>query len=225
MKRIHKPACPAADDAVRHSGIMNHSGFVCLFAAISGSNRREKCRHGDIDSGRLNGGTLIHNGNCCQPLPIGLLAVPLVKPPFRSSSMTEVCSSALLSPCFAAARVAAVSMAAITGTADPEYRAALWPPAKPLTEGIFSRVSHSHPKARLDNGCRKWQLNAGCVDNLSIERYRQWTPVGDTIGVSSTRPSAQDYTKMMMSAAPAAQMMLRVSIPAGIQINTFSDDR
>jgi hypothetical protein len=224
MKRIHKPAYPAANAAVRHSGIMNHFGFVCLFAAIFGNNRREKNRRGDFVSRRLLGGTLIHNGKCSQPLPIGLLAVPLIKLPFRSSPMTEVRSSALLSPCFVAAGVAAILMAAITGTANPEYRTALWPPAKPLTEGIYSRVSHSHPKARLDKGCRKWQLNAGCVDNLSIERYRQWTPVADTIGVSSTRPSAQHYTKMMMSVAPAARMMLRVSIPAGVQINTFSDD-
>jgi len=204
---------------------MNHSGFVCLFAAISGSNRREKNRRGDFVSRRLLGGTLIHNGKCSQPLPIGPLAVPLIKPSFKSSPMTEVRSSTLLPACFTAARVAAILLAAITPTADPEYRAAPLPPAKPLTEGIFSRLSHSHPKARLDNGCRKWQLNAGCVDNLSIERYRQWTPVADTIGVSSTRPSPQDYTKMMMSAAPAARMMLRVSIPAGVQINTFSDDR
>jgi len=224
MKRIHKPSRPTADDAIRHSGIMNHSGFVCLFAATPGSNRWQKCRHGDLYSGRLDGGTLIHNGNCCQPLPVGLLTVPLVKPPFRSTPMTEVRSSALLSPCFAAARFAAILLAAITGTADPEYRAALWPPAKPLTENIFSRVSHSHPRARLDNGCRKWQLNDGCVDNLSIERYRQWTPVGDTIGVSSTRPSTQDYTKMMMSAAPAARMILRAFIPAGVQKSTDSDD-
>jgi hypothetical protein len=116
-------------------------------------------------------------------------------------------------------------MPAIASTADPEYRAALPPPAKPLTEGIFSRVSHSRPRARLDNGCRKWQPNAGCLESLSHERCRQWTPVGDTTGVSSARPSARDYTKMMTGVAPAAWMMLRVSIPAGVQNNTFSDDR
>jgi hypothetical protein len=46
MKRIHKPADPTADDAARHSGIMNHLGFLCLFAAISGSNRQKKHRLG-----------------------------------------------------------------------------------------------------------------------------------------------------------------------------------
>jgi hypothetical protein len=37
------------------------------------------------------------------------------------------------------------------------------------------------------------------------------------MGVSSARPSAEDYTKMMMDVAPAARMMLRVLIPAGVQ--------
>jgi hypothetical protein len=49
---------------------------------------------------------LIHNGICYQALPAGLLAVPLVKSPFRSLSMAEVRGSTLLSSCFAAAMVA-----------------------------------------------------------------------------------------------------------------------
>jgi len=225
MKRIHKPACPAAEDAVRHSGIMNHSGFLGLFAAIFGDGRSVKRRREDFVRGRLDGGTLIHNGNCRQPSSIGLLTVPLVEPPFRSAPMTEICSPTLLPPRFAPATVVAILLAAVTPAADPEYGAAPLCPANPLPENVFSRLSHSHPKARLDNGCRSWQLNGGSVDNLSTERYRQWTPVADTAGVSSTRPSAQDYTKMMMGAAPAARMMLWLSIPAGVQKSTDSDDR
>ena len=209
MKRVHKPAWPTADDAIRHSGIMNHSGCMCLFAAIFGGNRREKHRRDDIASGRFMGGTLIHNGNCRQPLSIGFLAVPLIKPSFRSLPVTKVCSSTLLPARFVAAMVAAILLAAIAATADPKYRTAPLPPAKPLTENIFSRVSHSHPKARLDNGCRSWQLSFGCVDNLSHERCCQRTPVDDTIGVSPARPSAKDYTMMMDDcAAPMARMML-----------------
>jgi hypothetical protein len=225
MKRIHKPACPAADDAVRHSVIMHHSGFLCLFAAISGDGRWVKRRREDFVRGRLDGGTLIHNGNCRHPSSIGLLTVPLVESPFKSAPMTEICSSTLLPPRFAPAMVTAILLAPVTPAADPEYGAAPLCPAKPLPESVFSRVPHSHPKARLDNGCRSWQLNGGSVDTLSTERYRQWIPVGDTTGISSTRPSAQDYTKMMMGAAPAARMMLWLSIPAGVQKNTFSDDR
>jgi hypothetical protein len=133
---------------------MNHFGFVSLFAAIFGDDRWVKRRRGDIASGWLEGGTLIHNGICRQPCPIGLLSIPLIQSPFRSLPMTKVCSSTLLPARFAAAMVAAVLLTAIAGTANPKYRAAPVCPAKPLTENIFSRVSHSHPKARLDNGCR-----------------------------------------------------------------------
>ena len=173
MKRIHKPACPAAADAVRNTGIMNQSGFLCLFAAIFGDGRCVKRRRGDFVRGRLDGGTLIHNGNCRQPSSICSLAVPLVESPFRSAPMTEICSSTLLPPRFAPATLVAILLAAVTPAANPEYGAAPMCPANPLPENVFSRLSHSHPKARLDNGCRSWQLIGGCVDNLSIERYRQ----------------------------------------------------
>jgi hypothetical protein len=40
MKGIHKPAGSAANDAAPKAWIMNRYGFVCLFAAFFGDNRR-----------------------------------------------------------------------------------------------------------------------------------------------------------------------------------------
>ena len=39
--------------------------------------------------------------------------------------------------------------------------------------------------------------------------YELEDPVEDTIGLSSARPPAEDYTKMIMSSAPEARMRLR----------------
>lgn len=160
-----------------------------LFAAFGGNYRRGNRRSGDCVRGDLGLGTLIHNGNSHQTLPIGLLAVPLVKPSLERSTMSKVCGSTLFPSRSMAAEVAAIPMAAIATAADPKYRAALVPPAKSLSESIFDGVSHSHPKARLDNSCRKWQPSAGYLRNLSNESCSQWAPVADTIGASSTRPS------------------------------------
>ncbi len=153
---------------------MNHSGFMCLVAAIFSGNRRD-----DIVRGRFGRGTLIHNGIFSQPFPIGFLTVPLIKPSFYSLTVTTVCIATLLPPRFTAATVTAILMTAITATAYPKNRAAFAPPTNPLMENNFSRVSHSHPKARLDISYRSWQFSFGCVDNLSIERCCQWTPVVD----------------------------------------------
>jgi hypothetical protein len=117
-------------------------------------------------------------------------------------------------------------LATIAAAADPKYGVTSSPAAKPLAENIFSNVSHSHLKARLDNGCRSCQLIGGCLENLSTERNCQWTPVADTIGVSSCstfRKKLHDYRDDVICACGA--MMLRVSIPAGVQKNTFLDDR
>lgn len=195
-------------------------------AAIFSGNRQARCRRGDLACGRFLGGTLIHNGNCSQPDPIGPLTITLIQSAFGAVAMTTVGRSALLPSGFVAAPLAAILLAPITTAAEPEHRATLRPPAKPLTEKIFSCVSHAHPKARLDSNCRSWQPKGGYVKNLSHERYCQWTPVEDTIGVSPPRPSAEAYTKRMtLAAAPAARMMLRLSFPASVQKTTDSDDR
>jgi len=144
---------------------MNHSGFVCLYAAIFGDDRWVKHRREDIASGRLDGGTLIHNGICCQPCPIGLLSIPLIQSPFRSLPMTKVCSSTLLPARFAAAMVAAVLLTAIAVSTNPEDGTATLRAAKPLTENNFCCVVHPRSKARLDNGQRSWQPKTICLDD------------------------------------------------------------
>lgn len=164
MKRIYKPACPAANNAVRHAGIMNRYGSVYLFVAFFSGNRRMICRRKDPASRRVVGGTLIHNGNRSPSLSIGFLAVPLVKPPFESLSVTKVCSAPLFPASFLAAAIAAVLMPPVTAAANPKYRSALMPSANPLTQNIFSSVSHLHLKARLDNGRRSCQLSDGCIN-------------------------------------------------------------
>jgi hypothetical protein len=224
-KRVHEPARPTADDAVRPADLRHPSPLACVLAALVSAHRQVRCRRGDIASERFLGGSLIHNGNCRPPASIGQLTIPLIQSSFGTFAMTTVRSSTLLAPRLTAATVAAILLAPITATADPEDRAALSPPANPLTEKIFSRWSHSRPKARLDKRHRMWQLNGGCLENLSPERCCQWTPIADTVGVSSAQPSAQDYTKMMSNAASATRMMLRVSTPAWVQKSTVSDDR
>jgi hypothetical protein len=139
--------------------------------------------------------------------------------------MTTVCSSTLLPDCFVAALVTTITMTPITGTTDPKYRPTIMPSANSLTQNIFGGLSHPHPKARLDNGRRSCQLNDGYLDNLSYERNCQWTPVEDTIGVSPARPSWErlyDLKDDCRRACGADDVVL--SIPASVQINTFSDD-
>jgi hypothetical protein len=169
MKRIHESANPATDATTRRSGIMNRSADECLPADIY-------CRREDLASGQLFNGTLIHNGNCREPLSIGSLAIPLIKSSFESLPVTEVCRSTLGATSLVAAVIAAITLAPITTTAYPENGAAPTPAAKPLTQNIICGVSHSPPKARLDNGRRSCQLNGGGMDASHYERICQNGP-------------------------------------------------
>jgi hypothetical protein len=217
MKRIHEPAGTAANDAVRQARIMNRHGFVCLFAAFFSGNRPMGCRRGDDVCIAGGSGTLIHNGICCPSLAIGSLTVPLIKPSFESFAMAKVCSSPLFPAGLLTASIAAVLMAPITMAANAKECAALVPSANPLSQNIFSSVSHSHLKARLDNGRQTCQLSYGCTKKPPMQaRCCHWALVGGTIEASSARPSVRDYTKMMLSFTPSAWMMLRVLIPAGV---------
>jgi hypothetical protein len=72
--------------------------------------------------------------------------------------------------------VTAILLATIATAADPKYGATTAPSAKPLTKNLFRSVSHSHPKARLDNSCRSCQPKDGCVDNLSLREVLPMDP-------------------------------------------------
>jgi hypothetical protein len=106
---------------------------------------------------------LIHNGkySFSPPFPVFSLAVSLIQPPFRSFPMTEICRSTLLPARFVAAALVAVLLTAIAARADAKQPATFSPTANSLTENNFSRVSHSHPKARLDKRLSSCQLIVG----------------------------------------------------------------
>jgi hypothetical protein len=123
--------------------------------------------------------------------------------------VAEVCRSSLGTTSFVAAAIAAITLSPIAAAAYPENGAAFTPAAKPLTQNIIYGVSHSHPKARLDNGRRSCQLNDGGWTPLTREVLPKRTPIGGTIGASPSQPSARLYTTMMMNCTPSAWMMLR----------------
>jgi hypothetical protein len=138
-------------------------------------------RSDDLARGKASRGTLIHNGTFYLAQTIGALAITLIQSCLGRLSITAVGCPVLFTARFLPATVAAIPMPTIAAAADPEYGTAFRPPANPLSENIFARLSHSHPKARLDIGCRKWQLRNYNVDNL---------PSGDVVtGLrSQTRP-------------------------------------
>jgi len=72
--------------------------------------------------------------------------------------MSKVSCSPLFPPRFLSATLTAVAMTTIMAAADPEDRTAFAPSAKSLSQNIFRRLSHPHPKARLDIDCGSWQL-------------------------------------------------------------------
>ena len=77
-------------------------------------------------------------------LPIGPLPVAVIEPSFPALLVPLVGVPPLLPPRFPPASLAAVFMAAVTMTADPEHRATAGPPAEPLTQGIFA-APHPRP--------------------------------------------------------------------------------
>ena len=69
-------------------------------------------------------------------LPIGPLPVAVIEPSFPALLVPPVGVATLLPARFPPASLAAVFMAAVTMTTDPEHRATAGPPAKPPPQGI-----------------------------------------------------------------------------------------
>jgi hypothetical protein len=87
-------------------------------------------------------------------LPVVLLPVPVVEPAFGTLLIAAVGRPVLPAPGFAAARRAAIALAAIAMGTNPERRPASRAAANPLPENHFSLNRHPPTQADFDNGNR-----------------------------------------------------------------------
>ena len=100
--------------------------------------------------------------------PVGPLPVAVIEPSLPALLVPPVGGSQLLPPCFPPTSVAAVSVAPVTMTADPEHRATADTPAKPLAQGLFAG-----PHRRPSGGTGQPRLGlAGVI--LSTEDVRSF---------------------------------------------------
>ena len=76
--------------------------------------------------------------------PVGPLPVAVIEPSLPALLVSPFGGSQLLPPRFFPAALAAVSVAPVTMAADPEHRATVGPPAKPLTQWRFAGA-HRRP--------------------------------------------------------------------------------
>ena len=88
--------------------------------------------------------------------PVGPLPVAVIEPSLPALLVSPVGGPPLLPPRFLSAALTAVSVAPVTMTTDPEHRATVGPPAKPLTRWLFAGP-HRRPSGGLDNRDSAWQ--------------------------------------------------------------------
>ncbi len=108
--------------------------------------------------------------------------------------MSEVSCPPLFPARFLPATVATVAMATIMPAADPKDRTAFAPSAKSLSQNIFGRLSHSHPKARLDIGCSSWQLICSVITLALSRDTALGSGRGHGWGLLLSRPSRYETT-------------------------------
>ena len=87
---------------------------------------------------------MIRHAGEAAAFPVGPLPVAVIEPSFPALLVPLVGVPPLLPPRFPPASLAAVFMAAVTMTADPEHRATAGPPAEPPPQGIFA-APHPRP--------------------------------------------------------------------------------
>ena len=92
----------------------------------------------DIDGSGAAGGSMIRHAPQAALCPVDPLPVPVIEPAFRALLVPPVGGPPLLPPRFPPAALAAVSVAPVTMTADPEHHTTAGPPAKPLTQCLFA---------------------------------------------------------------------------------------
>ena len=79
-----------------------------------------------------------HAGPVAAAFPVGPLPVAVIEPAFRALLVPPVGGPPLLPPGFSPASLAAIPVAPVTMTANPEHHATAGPPANPLTQELFA---------------------------------------------------------------------------------------
>ena len=77
---------------------------------------------------------MIRHAPQAAAFPVGPLPVAVIEPSFPTLLVPPVGDQPLLPPRFLPAALAAVLVAPVTMTADPEHHATAGPPAEPLTQ-------------------------------------------------------------------------------------------
>ena len=109
------------------------------FRSVFGGGRLRYPDTAPIVGGR---GSMIRHAEP-SALPIGPLPVAVIEPSFPALLVPLVGVPPLLPPRFPPASLAAVLVAPVTITADPEHHATAGPPAKPLTQRLFAGLRPS----------------------------------------------------------------------------------
>ena len=81
---------------------------------------------------------MIRHAPTAAAFPVDPLPVAVIEPSLPALLVLPVGGPPLLPPRFPPAALAAVSVAPVTMTADPEHHATVGPPAKPLTQWLFA---------------------------------------------------------------------------------------
>ena len=130
-------ACTAADDTggfkFGADGISGLRGDASR--SVFGGRRLRR-----VDTVRIGGGggSMIRHALAPAACPVGPVPVAVIVPSLRAFLVFPVGGPRLLAARFAPAAVTAVFVAPVTMPADPEHPATGDPPAKPLTQWLFT---------------------------------------------------------------------------------------
>jgi len=161
-KRIHPaPSAPADltdDPAGRVFGARRREKVGCR-RSLGGLRSR---RRGQVHTRGSTKGRLIRHAGF-QAAAVGALAVPMIEASFGTVLVTAVGFAALQSAGFFPATGAAITLAAITMTAEIKNRAAGREMTQTLTKDCGTRRRHRFREGALDNRRRSWQDDSRSV--------------------------------------------------------------
>jgi hypothetical protein len=136
----------------------------CGFSATA--SRRRIRWLGETARFALAGGRLIRHARLPETMPIFPLSVTVVESSLGTRLVSTVRFTTLNAPCTVPARRAAVALASITGTTDPEQGLAISCPTNSINKNDLCGIRHPARQSGLDNGHKSWQSQNLCCGAL-----------------------------------------------------------